>query len=75
MNKPDAFQKIRKTFFNHVASAGCPIVAGDFFLHYMRSGKKKPHNMTPQSFYTCFQNALHAVKLLDCCYEKELDND
>ncbi len=30
--------------------------------------------MTPQSFYTRFQKALHDVKLLDCCYEKELDD-
>ena len=31
--------------------------------------------MTPQSFYTCFQKALHAVKMLDRFYEKELDNN
>ncbi len=31
--------------------------------------------MSPQAFLTCFQKALQAVKLLDCCYEKELDND
>ncbi len=30
--------------------------------------------MTPQTFLTCFQKALCAVKLLDCCYEKELDD-
>ncbi len=37
-------------------------------------GKKKPQSMSPQSFYTRFQKALHAVKLLDRCYEKELDD-
>ncbi len=40
----------------------------------MRSGKKT-QKMSPQSFYTHFQKALHAVKLLDNYYEKELDND
>ncbi len=30
--------------------------------------------MNPQSFYTRFQKALHAVKLMDHCYEKELNN-
>ncbi len=29
--------------------------------------------MSPQTFYTCFQKAIHTVKLLDHCYEKELD--
>ncbi len=31
--------------------------------------------ITPQPFYTRFQKAFHAVKLLDCCYERELDDD
>ncbi len=31
--------------------------------------------MSPQSFYTRFQKALRAVKLLDHCYEKELDDN
>ncbi len=44
-----------------------------FFI--MSSGKKKLMNMSPQSFYTLFQKALCAVKLLDHCCKKELDND
>ncbi len=31
--------------------------------------------MSPQSFYTHFQKALRAVKLLDCYYEKELNDN
>ncbi len=31
--------------------------------------------MTTQSFYTRFQKALYAIKLLHCYCEKELDND
>ncbi len=69
------FLKIRNSFFNYVASADCPITAGDCLLHYLRRGKKKPQNMTPQSFYTCFQKALRVVKLLDRCYEKDLNDD
>ncbi len=46
-----------------------------FKLCCLCSGKKKPHTTTPQSFYTRFQKALHAVQLLDCHYEKELDDD
>ncbi len=68
------FLKIWNRFFNYLASTGCPIAAGDILLHYLRSGKKKPFDMSPQSFYTRFQKVLHAVKLLDRCYEKELDN-
>ncbi len=30
--------------------------------------------MSLQAFLTCFQKELQAVKLLDYCYEKELDN-
>ncbi len=30
--------------------------------------------MSPHAFLTCFQKTLHAVKLLDCCWEKELDD-
>ncbi len=68
------FLKICNSFFNYVALSGCPIAAGDCLLHYMHSSKKKHHHMTPQSFYTCFQKALRAVKILDHCYEKELEN-
>ncbi len=35
---------------------------------------RKTHHMTPQSFYTRFQKAFRAVKILDHCYEKELDD-
>ncbi len=73
--KSDTFQKIHNTFFNHVASVGQHFAASDCLLHYMCSGKKKPQNMTLHSFYTCFQKVLHAVKLLDHCYEKDLDYD
>ncbi len=73
--KPEVFQTIHNTFFHHVASAGYPIATGDCLLHYMRSGKKEPQSMTPQSFYTHFQKALCAVNLLDHCYEKEFNND
>ncbi len=73
--KSDAFHKICNTFFNHIASAGCPVVAGDCLLHYMHSGKKKPATMSHQSFLTCFEKELHAMKLLDCCYEKERHNE
>ncbi len=31
--------------------------------------------MSPQTFDTSFQIVMHTVKLLDCCYEKELDNE
>ncbi len=55
--KPGAFKKIHNSFFNYVASSGRPIAAGDCLLHYLRSGKKKPNTMTPQSFYTRFQKA------------------
>ncbi len=72
--QPCSFLKICNSFINYVALSGCPIAAGDYLLHNMHSGKKKPHYMTPQSFYTHFQKALHAVKLLDRCYEKELDD-
>ncbi len=75
MYKPNAFLKIRNTFFNHVASAIHPIAAGNCRLHYLYSGKKNPINMSPQTFYTSFHKALHAVKLLDCYYEKDLDDD
>ncbi len=75
MYQTNAFHKICNIFFNYVASAGWPIAAGNCLLHYMHSGKKKPHNMTPQSFYIRSQKALHAIKLLDCYYEKEVDND
>ncbi len=71
----NAFLKIFDTFFNHVASTGCPVATGNCLLHYMYSGKKKPQNMSLQPFYTHFQNALHAVKLLDHCHEKDLDNN
>ncbi len=71
--QPNAFHTICNTFFNYVASTGRPIATGDCLLHYMYSGKKKPHYMTPQSFYTRFQKALFAVKLLGRCCEKELD--
>ncbi len=30
--------------------------------------------MSPQTFLTCFKKPLHAVKLLDNFYEKELDD-
>ncbi len=69
------FLKIRNRLFNYLASSGRPIAAGDILLHYLRSGKKKSYTMSPQSFYTRFQKALRAVKLLDRCYEKELDNN
>ncbi len=69
-----AFLKICNSFFDCVASSGRPIAADDCLLHYMCSGKKKPHHMTPQSFYTLFQKALCPVKLLDHCYERELDD-
>ncbi len=72
---PDAFLKICNTFFNHAASTGCIIDIDNCLLHYMCSGKKKPQNMSPQTFYTCFQKALHAFKLLDCCYERDLDDN
>ncbi len=39
------------------------------------TGKRKSDKMTPKAFLTCFQKALQAVKLLDCCYEKELDDE
>ncbi len=74
MYQPGAFHKICNSFFNYDASSGRPIATGNCLLHYMRSSKKKNHHMTPQSFYTCFQKTLRAVKLLDCCYEKELDD-
>ncbi len=38
--KPDAFQKIHNTFFNHVASTGCPVSTGNCLFHYICSGKK-----------------------------------
>ncbi len=34
--------------------------------------KKKPEIMSPQTFLTCFQKAMHAVKLLDHCHENNL---
>ncbi len=67
-----AFLKICNSCFNYVALSGRLIAVDDCLLHYIHSGKKKPHNMTPQSFYTHFQKALCAVNLLDLCYEKEL---
>ncbi len=72
--KSDAFQKIWNTFFNYVASKGKSVAAGDCLLHCMHSGKNKSEKMTPQAFLTCFQKALWAVRRLDCCYEKKLDN-
>ncbi len=75
--KPDAFQKFEIPFLTMwpLASNGCLVAAGDCLLHYMHSGKKKHEKMSPQAFLICFQKALRAVKLLDHCYEKELDND
>ncbi len=73
--KPNAFHRICNAFFNKVASARCPIAAGDYLLHYMHGGKKKPITMSPQTFYTHFQKAMHVVKPLDCLIEKELDDD
>ncbi len=70
-----AFIDIRNKFFNSLASDGRPIAAGDALLHYLRSGKKKASQISPQSFYTRFQKALRAVKVLDRHYEKELDDD
>ena len=70
-----AFLDIRNKFFNFLASDGRPIAAGDALLHYLRSGKKKASHVSPQSFYTRFQKALRAVKVLDRHYEKELDDD
>ncbi len=60
--------------FNKVASAGRPIAAGDCLRHNMHSVNKKPQSMSHQTLYTHFQNAMHVVKLLDHCYEKELKN-
>ncbi len=73
--KPEAFHKFCNTFFNNVASAERPVVAGNCLLHYMHSGKKKPQSMSPQTFYTGFQKAMHAAKQLDCCYFLDLDKD
>ncbi len=70
-----SFLKIWNRFFNYLASNGRPIAAGDSLLHYLHSGKKKAYTMSPQSFYTRFQKVLRAVKLLDHCYEKELDDN
>ncbi len=75
MYQHNAFQKIGNTFFNYVASDGCPVAAGNCILHYMHSGNKKPKSRSPQTFLTCFQKALHAVKLLDYCYKKEHENN
>ncbi len=74
MYKPDTFHKICNTCFNHVASAGHPVAAGDCLLHYLCSEKKKLINISPKTFYTQFQKVIHAVQRLDCCYEKELNN-
>ncbi len=73
--KSGAFPQNLQQLFNHVASAGRHVATGGCLLHYMRRGKKKPATMSLQSFFTCIKKALHAVKLLDCCYEKELDNE
>lgn len=66
--------KFATLFLNKVASNGCPVANGNILLHYMQSGKKKPHCMASQSFLTRFQKVLDAAKLVDCCYEKELDD-
>lgn len=74
MYKDSAFQKICIAIFNFVASAGCPVAVGNVLLHYLCSGNKKPLTMSPQTFLTFFQKVLQVVKLVDCYYEKELDD-
>ena len=71
---PDAFKRIRNTFFNYVAAGGRDVAAGDMMLHFMRNNKKKPAAMSPQKFLTRFEKAMKAVKLLDRKYEKEMDD-
>ena len=71
---PDAFKRIRNTFFNYVAAGGRDVAAGDMMLHFMRSNKKKPATMSPQKFLTRFEKAMRAAKLLDRKYEKEMDD-
>ncbi len=64
-----------KPFLNFVASDERPVVASDCLLHYMLCDKKKPFTMSPQHFLTHFHEALQEVKILDCCYKKELDDE
>ncbi len=73
--KPNAFLKNCSTFLNHVASTGCPATTGDCLLHYLHSEKKKPQAMFPQTFYTHFLKALHAIELFNDCYNKDLDDN
>ncbi len=58
-----------------VESARHPIATGNCLLHHMCSGKKKSQHMSLQTFCSCFQEAMCAVKILDHCHEKNLDDN
>ncbi len=60
--KADVFHKAFNAFFNIVASDKQHINA-------------HPYTISPQHFLTCFQKAVNAVKILDCCYKKDIDNE
>ncbi len=64
--KPNAFRKIATPFSSTwlPMDALLPVAAGNYLLHYMHSGKKNNKERPYKPFL-----------LLDCCDEKELDNE
>ncbi len=67
-------QKVMKSYKNKVLPGENTVTTGDVFCSFLRQPIKKPVDMTPKAFKTCFKILMKQSEDLDAKYELNIGN-